>query len=246
MRLGGIHKTEGGHQRLKRIVSFVKLGVFLLICIGIPLVVVVYYPGIISRFRSLDDLNAFLDHYKTTGIFIYLLLQMLQILIPIIPGQALQLAAGYLYHFFPGLGLSLLGIALGTMVSFGLARFLGHDAMVLIFGEEKMQEYVRTLNSKRAYKIIFLLYLMPGFPKDFICFAAGVSEVRFLPFLIVSLVGRTPALMLSIIIGNMTRAGSYHGALIVGIAAVLLFLLFLWKRRELMEFCDRIYERLIK
>lgn len=246
MKYGEIDKKEGRHPHLKRFVSFAKLVVFFLIFIGIPSMVAVYYPGIISRFRNLDDLNAFLDHYKTTGIFIYLLLQMLQILIPIIPGQALQLAAGYLYHFLPGLGLSLLGIALGTTVSFGLARFLGHDAMVLIFGEEKMREHVRTLNSKRSYKIIFLLYLMPGFPKDFVCFAAGVSEVRFLPFLIVSLVGRTPALMLSIIIGNMTRAGSYHGALIVGIAAVLLFLLFLWKRRELMEFCDRIYERLIR
>ena len=110
-------------------------------------------------------MNAFLERYKTAGIFVYLILQIIQILVPVIPGQALQLAAGYMYYFLLGLALTLLGISLGTVISFTLARFLGHDAMVLIFGEERMSEYVVKLNSKRSYMIIFLLYLMPGFPK---------------------------------------------------------------------------------
>lgn len=244
--IGEVHENSGLPRRFQIAVSLLKLAVFALICIGIPVAVVLYHPEIIEHFRSLEDLNAFLERYHTAGIFVYLAMQVVQILVPVIPGQALQLAAGYMYHFLPGLSLSLLGIAMGTAVSFGLSRFLGHDAMVLIFGEEKIHSYINKLNSKRAYQIIFLLYLMPGFPKDFICFAAGISEIRFLPFLILSLVGRTPALMLSLIIGSMTRAGSYQGAVVVAAVAAVLFLLFLWKRRSLMKLCDEAYERLTK
>ena len=231
-------------KRRKAVFAVVKLILLLLIVIGIPLSVYLNHPEILDNFRSLDALNSFLERYKTAGIFVYLILQIIQILVPVIPGQALQLAAGYMYYFLLGLTLTLLGITLGTVISFTLARVLGHDAMVLIFGEEKMHEYVVKLNSKRAYLIIFLLYLMPGFPKDFICFAAGVSEIRLIPFLLLSLIGRTPALTLSLLIGKMTRIGSYTGAIIVCVIAVILFLLCIWKRKTVMEFSDRIYDKL--
>lgn len=240
------HDRNRLRQKCKTAVSFLKLALFALICIGVPASIVLYHPEVIEHFRSLESMNAFLERYHTAGIFVYLLMQVVQILIPVIPGQALQLAAGYIYHFLLGLILSLLGIAMGTGASFGLSRFLGHDAMILMFGEEKIHSYVNKLNSKRAYQIIFLLYLMPGFPKDFICFAAGISEIRFLPFLILSLVGRTPALMLSLIIGSMTRAGSYQGAVVVAAVALVLCFLFLWKRKALMRLCDKAYERLMK
>ena len=233
-------------RKKQAVFAIAKLMLLLLIVVGIPLSVYLNHPEILDHFRSLEALNAFLDRYKTAGIFVYLLLQVIQILIPVIPGQALQLAAGYMYYFFAGLGLTLLGIALGTVVSFTLARVLGHDAMVLIFGAEKMNEYVIHLNSKRAYMVIFLLYLMPGFPKDFICFAAGVSEIRLIPFLVLSLIGRTPALTLSLLIGKMTRIGSYTGAIIVCVIAADLFLLCIVKRKAVMDFSDRLYEKLSK
>lgn len=231
-------------KRRKALFAVAKLMLLLLIVIGIPLSIYLNHPEILDHFRSLDALNAFLERYKTAGIFVYLILQIIQILVPVIPGQALQLAAGYMYYFLLGLVLTLLGISLGTVISFTLARFLGHDAMVLIFGEERMREYVVKLNSKRSYLVIFLLYLMPGFPKDFICFAAGVSEIRLIPFLFLSLIGRIPALTLSLLIGKMARIGSYTGAIMVCVIAVVLFLLCIWKRKSVMEFSDRIYDKL--
>ena len=85
-----------------------------------------------------------------------------------------------------------------------------------------------------------------NFPKDFICFAAGVSRIRLIPFLVLSVVGRIPALTLSLVIGRMTRAGSYTGAIVVCVAAVVLFLVCIWKRQAVMDFSDRIYEQYMK
>ena len=230
----------------KAFLAIAKLALLLFIVVGIPLSIYWNHPEILEHFRSLEALNAFLDRYHTTGIFVYLFLQILQILVPVIPGQAMQLAAGYMYILPLALFLTILGIALGTFISFTMSRILGYDAMVLFFGQDRMDEYVAKLNSKRAYLVIFLLYLMPGFPKDFICFAAGVSKIRLIPFLILSLVGRTPALTLSLVIGRMTRAGSYTGAIVVCVVAVVLFLVCIWKRQAVMDFSDRIYEQYMK
>ncbi|MBO5665894.1 MAG: TVP38/TMEM64 family protein [Firmicutes bacterium] len=230
----------------RAVLAISKLMLLLFIVVGIPLFIYTTQPEILDHFRSLEALNAFLDRYHTTGIFVYLMLQVIQILVPVIPGQAMQLAAGYMYVFPLALVLTLVGIAMGTIVSFTLSRVLGYDAMVLFFGQDRMNEYVTKLNGKRSYLILFLLYLMPGFPKDFICFAAGVSHIRPVPFLILSLVGRTPALTLSLLIGRMTRVGSYTGAIAVCVVAVVLFLGCIWKRKTIMEFSDRIYERFSK
>lgn len=230
----------------KAFLAIAKLALLLFIVMGIPLSIYWNHPEILEHFRSLEALNAFLDRYHTTGIFVYLFLQILQILVPVIPGQAMQLAAGYMYILPVALLLTLLGIALGTVVSFTLSRVLGYDAMVLFFGQDRMDEYVAKLNSKRACLVIFLLYLMPGFPKDFICFAAGVSRIRLIPFLVLSVVGRIPALTLSLVIGRMTRAGSYTGAIVVCVVAVVLFLVCIWKRQAVMDFSDRIYEQYMK
>ena len=230
----------------KAFLAIAKLALLLFIVVGIPLSIYWNHPEILEHFRSLEALNAFLDRYHTTGIFVYLFLQILQILVPVIPGQAMQLAAGYMYILPLALFLTILGIALGTIISFTMSRILGYDAMVLFFGQERMDEYVLKLNSKRAYLVIFLLYLMPGFPKDFICFAAGVSRIRLIPFLVLSVVGRIPALTLSLVIGRMTRAGSYTGAIVVCVVAVVLFLVCIWKRQAVMDFSDRIYEQYMK
>ena len=230
----------------KAFLAIAKLALLLFIVVGIPLSIYWNHPEILEHFRSLEALNAFLDRYHTTGIFVYLFLQILQILVPVIPGQAMQLAAGYMYILPLALFLTILGIALGTIISFTMSRILGYDAMVLFFGQERMDEYVVKLNSKRSCLVIFLLYLMPGFPKDFICFAAGVSRIRLIPFLILSVVGRIPALTLSLMIGRMTRAGSYTGAIVVCVVAVVLFLVCIWKRQAVMDFSDRIYEQYMK
>ncbi|MBR5001390.1 MAG: hypothetical protein IKY08_05440, partial [Firmicutes bacterium] len=130
----------------KAFLAIAKLALLLFIVMGIPLSIYWNHPEILEHFRSLEALNAFLDRYHTTGIFVYLFLQILQILVPVIPGQAMQLAAGYMYVLPVALFLTILGIALGTIISFTMSRILGYDAMVLFFGQERMDEYVLKLN----------------------------------------------------------------------------------------------------
>lgn len=234
---------ENRHAFIKKIMTLVKFGLLLILIIGIPAYIFFFHRDFIAGFDSLDEVNAFLAQYKAASVLIYLGCQIIQIVICIIPGQALQFASGYLYDFWLGYLFSLAGVALGTIVTFYLARILGKDAMYLFFGQERFDHFVEKLNSKRAFIAIFLIYLIPGIPKDLFSYAAGVSKMKLLPFVVLSLIGRSPAMMGSIMIGSMTRSGSYIGVIIISVLAIVLCILGLIFHKRITGLVDKGYQK---
>ncbi len=239
------HSSENRKKRIRTIVSVVKLLLLFCIVIGLPIYVYFTYPQLIDQFKSLEHINQLLKQYKVASIFTYIGLQVFQIIVSVLPGQALQFAAGYAYGFWFGFLLSLGGVALGTIITFYLARILGKEALHVIFGEEKFSKFVHTLNSKRSFLVLFVIFLIPGIPKDLFTYAAGVSEIRIIPFLFISLVGRTPAMVGSIMMGSMFYSGSYVGLFIIGIVAVILFVAGLLHRDNLIKWTDIAYNKLM-
>lgn len=162
------------------------------------------------------------------------------------PDRAFQFAAGYLYGFIPGLLFSCIGAVIGTSISFFLAKLLGKDAVHLFFGEERMAYFLERLNSKRAYTIVFLLYVIPGLPKDVVSYAAGISEMKFKPFLILSLLGRIPGMAGSLLIGAFYMKEHYIGMAIVAVLAVAAFCLCVAYRKGINKYLDRFYDKIAK
>lgn len=232
--------------KLSKLVSIIKLFILLVFVVGIPLYVYFRYPELINHFRSLEAINAFLLKYKTASIFVYIGLQVFQIVVSILPGQALQFAAGYAYAFWLGYLYSIIGVTIGTMLTFYMARLLGKDAMHIIFGEEKLTKFVHILNSKRAFIILFVIFLIPGIPKDLFTYAAGVSEIKIKPFILLSLIGRTPAMMGSIMMGSMFHKGSYTGLIILCVIAAIACIAGILQRNKLMKWSDKVYTKMVK
>lgn len=233
-------------KRIRTVVSIAKLILLFCIVIGLPIYVYFTYPELIDRFKSLDQINQLLKQHRTASIFTYMGLQIFQIVVSILPGQALQFAAGYAYSFWFGLLFSIIGVAFGTVITFYLARILGKEALHVIFGEEKFSKFVHTLNSKRSLLVLFVIFLIPGIPKDVFTYAAGVSEIKVIPFLLISLVARMPAMIGSIMMGSMFHSGSYLGLIIIGAVASILFIAGLMHRENLIKWTDRIYNRMMK
>lgn len=240
------HRNEKRRKMIRTAFSVLKLLILFGIIIGVPTYIYFTYPELIDRFRSLEEINKLLNQHKTESIFLYIGLQIVQIVVSVLPGQALQFAAGYAYHFWLGFLFSIIGVALGTVITFYLARFLGKGALQVIFGEEKFSKFLHTLNKKRSFVALFVIFLIPGIPKDLFIYAAGVSEIRVIPFLLLSLIGRTPAMMGSVMMGSMFYNGSYFGLIILGAAAVLLSLVGLLNRDRLVKWTDRFYSRMVK
>jgi uncharacterized membrane protein YdjX (TVP38/TMEM64 family) len=232
-------------KKIKLATTIFKFTLLIAIVVGLPLYIWFFHHDLITRFSSISSIKAMADQYKIEGVFIYLAAQIVQIIICIIPGQWIQLGAGFTYGFWIGYFISLLGAFLGAVITFNLAKWLGRDAMHMIFGEEKITKYIEQFNSKRAVIIVFLIYLIPGVPKDLCNYAAGISEMKLKPFLIISLIARSPAMMGSILIGTQLGVGRYTLAIIIFAVAVSLFVLGIIFRKPLMAWFDRVYDKLM-
>ena len=239
----GIDNLKHDNKR-KVIISVLKILLLIAIVAGIPLYIYFFQGDWLKQFEGFDDVVAYLQRYKWESVPIYIGLQVLQIVISVIPGQVFQFAAGYLYSFFPALLFSICGAFIGTTLSFYLAKMLGRDFVHLFFGREKTHEYVQKLNSKRAYMIVLILYLIPGLPKDVVSYAAGVSEMKFKPFILLSLTGRLPGMMGSIMIGSMWNKGEYFGMIALGVIAVAAFVLCIVFRKKINQFLDKAYDKI--
>ena len=231
-------------SKKKVAIAILKLIFLILIVVLIPLYLYFYQQDFLMRFRDFNDIVSFLERYKLQSIPIYIILQIAQIVISVLPGQFFQLAAGYLYTFWPALLFSCIGAFLGTTITFWLAKGLGSDFVHIFFEKDKTEDYVKRLNSKTAYTIVFLLYAIPGIPKDVVSYAAGLSEMKYKPFIILSTIGRLPGMMGSIIIGSMWHKEEYVGMIILAIIAVVAFCCCVIYRKKLHELIDKAYDKL--
>ena len=224
----------------KKIIAILKLILLVLIVAGIPAFLYLKYgSGVFSK----DTAYSVIDYLRQNRKIAFLLiigLQIIQVVICVLPGQPIQFAASYMFGVARGYLFSVIGAIIGTTISFYLAKLLGSEAMHLFFGEEKVKEYQRRLNSGRGLLIAFLIYLIPGVPKDLVSYAAGISEMRFKPFLLAATIGRSPAMLGSLLVGHFFGKQNYTAMIIVTVAVILLLLVCLIKRKELIDFLDRI------
>ncbi len=230
---------------LTKFIAILKLSILIGFIVGLSYLAYRYYPDIIHKFENLEDLENFIMQYRAFGIVVYIALQIVQVVVSVLPGQILQFAAGYIYGFIFGTILSLIGVGLGTVITFYLARLLGKDAMHVIFGEQRVVKYVQILNSKRAYMLMFIFFAIPGLPKDLLSYAAGISEMKLTPFLLISLAGRTPALMATIAMSRMLYNGSYLELVVLVAATVLLFIFCIIKKDLLIKYGNKFYDKMI-
>jgi len=237
--------------RLRKALSVIKLLLLVIIIAGIPAYIIMLNPELIEQINTLEEAEAFLRSFMTgddytTIYLIYFGVQIIQIIICIIPGQFMNMAAGWLLGFPAAFLLSLAGAAVGTVFTYYVSKLLGQSAIRVLMEPENFNRFLNRLNSERAYIAVLILYFIPGLPKDFLGYIAGVSNMKFLPFLVLSLIGRTPSLTASIMTGSMLHKGIYTGVIILAALMVFLIILGFVYRARLMHFIDNGYVKYVK
>ena len=239
-------EKEARREKFKKISAALKLCLLLIIVVAIPAYIFFFQRDFLQEFSSLEDVENFFMQYRHQSMLIYFGLQILQIVICIIPGQTMQFAAGYIFHFWIGFMIAATGAFIGTIITYYLARILGRDAMHMIFGEAKINDMLHKINSKKGVAIVFLIYLIPGIPKDLCTYAAGLSEMKIKPFLILSMVGRMPGMIGSLLMGQQVHIGGYTSAAIIASCFIVMFVLGIFFRSKVTDFLDGIYVKLSK
>ena len=154
--------------------------------------------------------------------FLLIGIMMLQIVIAVIPGEPVQLAAGYAFGALWGTILALAGTVVGSIIVFMLVKRYGRVLVDLFFSQEKMQEISFIHDSKRLNTLVFILMFIPGTPKDLITYVIGLTPMKLRTWLLISTPARTPALLASTIAGSQFNQGNMHLTIIILIITGLL------------------------
>ena len=227
-------------DKKRKIIAMLKLILLVLIVAGIPAFLYLRYGSAVFSKDAVDRMTDYLQRNSHIAFLLIICIQIIQVVICVLPGQPVQFAASYMFGVGWGFLLSIIGAVIGTIISFYLAKILGSDAMHMFFGEEKIKDYQKKLNSGRGLLLAFLIYLIPGIPKDLVSYAAGISEMRSRPFLLVATAGRSPGMLGSLLLGHFFGRQNYKAIVILSVIVAVILLICFIKRKSLIEFLDKI------
>lgn len=164
------------------------------------------------------------------GVLAMLGIQMLQIVIAFIPGEPVEILAGILYGGVWGAVLCLVGCVAASSLVFVLVRRFGTPLLQRFFGKKQLAEYGFLQDTRRLQTVVFLLFLIPGTPKDMLTYLAGASRIRLGSFLMLSTLARIPSVVSSTILGDSMSRGNWGLALGMFLATAALGLLGIWRK----------------
>jgi uncharacterized membrane protein YdjX (TVP38/TMEM64 family) len=182
--------------------SFARiLFVPLVVAIGIFLIV---HFNLHSFFLDRERLSQFLTSYGPLSVVIFIAFQIMQVVVSPLPGDVTGLLGGYLYGPFLGTVYSTIGLTIGSWLAFVLARTLGLPFVEKIIRPATIRKYDHFIEHQGRI-ISFIFFLIPGFPKDTLCYILGLSHMRNRDFLVISTVGRLLGTIILSIQGSSLR-----------------------------------------
>lgn len=179
---------------------FLLLSVLICIFAGKPLIQFVQEP---ERFRAWVDEQGILAPIAFLGMLV------LQIVVAVIPGEPLEIAAGYAFGAVEGTLLCLFGAFLGRVAVFLLVRKLGARAVDVFFPLDKLNELKFLQNKRRLTLWVFFLFFLPGTPKDVLCYIVGLTKLPLRSWIIISTIAPIPSIITSTIGGSALGMGRY-------------------------------------
>ena len=206
-------------QRQKR--WLVGTGVFLFLVLS---ALVCFFAGrpLIRFVKQPELFRQWVDQQGPLGPLAFMGMVILQIVVAVIPGEPLEIAAGYAFGALEGTLWCLLGAFAGRTVVFLLVRRFGARAVEVFFPLEKLQDLKFLQNQRRLTFWVFFLFFLPGTPKDVLCYIVGLTRLPLRSWLIISAIAPIPSIVTSTIGGDALGVGNYTFALLVFLITIVI------------------------
>jgi uncharacterized membrane protein YdjX (TVP38/TMEM64 family) len=208
-------------------------------CVFIVALGIKYFSTIIELTLSVDKFRDYIISQGKFGVIAFIFFQVLQIVIAPIPGEVIQVAGGYIYGVPLGMLYTIVGLLLGAVIAFYFTRFMGRDFIKKILSKKNNQWLADIMDSKKFTVILFVVFLIPGLPKDFLIYVAGLTPINPLSFLGILLISRIPWLAASVGLGASMSHNNYTSMIIISAISVIAFLIGVtFKDRIIRRFSD--------
>lgn len=210
-----------------------KLKIIIIIIILLVLSLTVFISQkILEHIKDPIMFRKWIDSYGNFAPLVYCLTTIFQILIPFIPGEPFELVSGYAFGTLKGTILCILSESIASIIIILLVKKIGIKIVELFFSKEKI-ESLKFLKTSKIKEIIFsILFVMPGTPKDLLCYFVGLTDINIYKAMIITSVGRLPSIITSTITGSLINEQSYKVAIITVFITLILSLLGIYIYRK--------------
>ena len=200
--------TTGGYGR-RRACAVAATGALATLALALG---VAYGPELWGFFADGDAVRAWADAQGPLAPVAMGALVVAQIVIAVLPGEPVELAAGYLFGFWEGTAVCLAGGLVGTLAVTALVRALGMRAVRAFFSAEQLEGVSWLRDSARFELLLLVVFLIPGTPKDVLTYVAGLTDCRWWRIAAIATVGRIPSVVTSTLAAGFASQGDWVAA----------------------------------
>lgn len=193
------------------IVVYILVMVAVGILIGVPIVRFVSEP---------EQFRLWVDSHGIWGPVLYVAFVFLQVVVALIPGEVFEIVGGYAFGTWMGTFLCLLGSTLGSVSVFALVRRYGVKLVQVFFSLDKLKALHFLKKSPKRIFLFWIIFMIPGTPKDLLCYYAGLTDMKWKTFILIASLGRIPAMITSTVGGDALGLQNYVFAIVILVIAV--------------------------
>lgn len=172
--------------------------------------------GILPTLTDIEALRDYIAGFGGTAIFIFILFQFLQVVVLPVPGSVSVAVGVALFGPLRCSLFSFIGIVLGSFVAFFIGRVVGYKAVCWIVGKDDLDKWLEKLKGK-DYLLLSIMFLLPLFPDDILCFVAGLSSMTWTYFIIMIIITRAISVLTTSYSLDLIPFNTWWGLLIWGI-----------------------------
>lgn len=212
----------------KWIIFFVLLGTSVLLAYRFNSQIWIKAIEFYELLHDQHHLKAIITSFGAYSPLAYILIQTLQVVVAPIPGGLIEFMGGYLFGAKVGFLYSMVGSIFGSWFAFGLARIFERVAVEKFVHIRTMKKFDYLIGHEGVI-LSFFLFLIPGFPKDALCYILGLTPMHLGIFLVISTVGRIPGTLMACLQGGKAFDHQYKAMLILfGISALVIMIFYIY------------------
>lgn len=181
-----------------------------------------YLPDVYAWLSNPDAVHAYVEQHAVLSRLAIIGVNTFQIVLAFLPGEPIELASGYAFGFWEGTAACLVASAVGSSLVYWAVRRWGWKVMGLFFTREQFERFSWLKDARKLELIMLAIFLIPGTPKDFLTYFAGLTRMRFGAVLAIATVGRIPSIVTSTVAASAFGAGEYGIMVVSMVIAVLL------------------------
>lgn len=196
-------------RKVVTIVSFAVMAAFFTITTAM------LWRPLINTFRKPVKFREWVNNHGIAGRLAFIGMAALQVIFAVIPGEPMELGAGYAFKAIEGTILCLIGNAIGSSIVFLFTKLFGIKMVEAFISKEKINSFKFMRREDKLNLLTFIIFLIPGTPKDVITYLIGLTPMKLKVFLIITSIARIPSIATSTITGSALGVRNYRFAAVV-------------------------------